>query len=110
MRPGLKKEILRSNTNYRLARRIVDGIFVAEMLVCAVGTIYGLRFAVVASADPGMKLGNYALMFGAWTIILVVCAAIVMAALAWLKRELLQSWFDVADAQMEKYKSEPFRE
>jgi len=108
MRPGLKKEILRSNTNYRVARHIIDGLFLAEVVVSALGLFFWL-LVMMGRIQQAEKLGAATGLSTLWLGVLVVCGVIVIGAAVCLKRELLHAIFDIADAQLERTASNPFK-
>lgn len=85
MRPGLTRGIIRDESCYKLARHIVDGFIMAE-LVGVVSVVVWVCVEQSHQPEPSI-----------WYIAAVCCGAVVVTALAILQRELLHGFFDIAD-------------
>lgn len=100
MRNKLKRDLLRSRTNYWLARHVVDGFLLAELVLCLIGFVGWIRLGV---ADLTAELPV------ALLVAIYLCAAVIVLSIAWLQREILHAIFDVADAHIEQSNPDPFK-
>jgi hypothetical protein len=85
MRADLNKEVLRSNTAYRVGRSIMDGFLIAQLALTVAGFI---AFCIYQSRLESVNF---------YTTAGVVCGAVIMVAVTVLQRELVQAVFDIAD-------------
>jgi len=88
VKPERTREIIRDQSSYKLARHIVDGFLMAELVgvVCAVVWV-----CIEQSHQPEPSK---------WFIAAVCCGAVVVTALEILQRELLHGIFDIADCAL----------
>ena len=88
MRPGLAREIIREESSYKLARHIIDGFLMAE-IVCVVSAVVWICVEQSHQPEPSN-----------WYIAAVCCGAVIVSASAILSRELLHGVFDIADCAL----------
>lgn len=93
MRPGLTREIVRNGSAYKLARHIVDGFLIANLLALVIGCV-GVCAQAYQQPEPD-KLTIAGACFG----------VIVFGAASILCRELAQAFFDIADCALLKSKA-----
>lgn len=88
MRPGLKKQIVRNASDYKLARHLVDGFALAQMLAAMILSIW------ICAGQFQQPEPNKLMVVGA------VCGALAALAAAMLQREFLHGVFDIADCAL----------
>lgn len=88
MRPGRARGIIREQSSYKLARHIVDGFLMAELVGVLSAVVW---ICVEQSHQP--EPSN-------WYIAAVCCGAVVVTASAILSRELLHGFFDITDCAL----------
>jgi hypothetical protein len=93
MRAESKKELLRQESVYKTARNIVDGFTTVEAIAGMVGFSVGL---VLLARDTGPDGRNWPLIVG------LAAGGMLIAVAAFLQRELLHAFFDIADANLQK--------
>lgn len=91
MRPELKKQIVRNDSAYKLARHIVDGFVLAELAVIVVAVVW-VCLEQARQPEPNKLIVTAA-----------CCGAVVVFASALFQREFFHSIFDIADCSLAKH-------